>query len=153
MPAAPRGPAVSFKCGDFIVCSFPFNEAPDQPGPQEHYGLCLGTMTAPVGRVAIVAAYTTSQPWPPNTPLPRGVHRVSQERANRSGQRRSFVIDGRKIAFMPLTEAFFPHLGREGGGKVGHDDGLAERVIEDLAILSRSPGVVVHLGPLRPIRG
>ena len=74
---------------------------------------------------------------------------LSQERANRSDQRRPFVIDSRKIAFMPLTEAFFPHLGREAGDKVGEADDLARRLVNDLEILSRSPGVVVHLGPLR----
>ena len=105
------------------------------------------------GRVAIVAAYTTSQPWPSDVPLPRGMHRVSEDRAKRSGQRKPFVVDGRKIAFLPMTEAFFPHLQQAGGGKVGRDEALAKLVVKDLAILSQTPGVVVQLGPLRPSRG
>lgn len=107
-------------------------------------------MTAVGGRIAIVAAYTTSQPWPANVRPPVGVHRVSQEASSRLGHAKPFVIDARKIAFMPLTKEFFPQMDDPAGGKVGRDRALADRVIPDLKTLSRSPGIIVRTGPLRP---
>src|SRR5947208_2252841 len=114
MGPARRGPVAPFQLGDFVVCNFPYDDAPDQPGPKEHFGLCLGTLASSAGQVAAVAAYTTSQAWPTGMPVPRGVHRVSQAAAVAMGQQRAFVVDARKIAFMPITEEFFPQLRERG---------------------------------------
>lgn len=151
MSPAPSGPAVPFELGDFVRCNFPYSEAPDRPGPEEHLGLCLGTLEAAHGRVAIVAAYTTSQPWPADVPLPPGMHRISQAQATAMGQQKAFIIDGRKIAFMPLDRRFFPMLDEPGHGKVGASVALANRVIADgRTLMQRSPDLIVRLGPLRP---
>lgn len=150
MPTAPGGPVAPIELGDFVLCNFPYIEAPDEPGPTEHFGLCLGTMASAGGRFAVVAAYTTSQSWPDHARLPAGVHRVSPERARQLGHTKSFVVDARKIAFMPLTKDFFPHLDENDSGRVGRDRALANRVLSELKTISQTPGVVVRLGPLRP---
>jgi hypothetical protein len=139
-----------YRSGDFVVCNFPFEEASDSPGPAKHIGLCLGTMEARGRRIAVVAAYTTSQPWPNDVVLPKGVHRIGEARAVLMGHKKAFIIDARKIAFIPLEEEFFPQLGGSHGGKIGESKQMARVVLQDLATLDKTPGVVVRVGPLRP---
>jgi hypothetical protein len=69
------------------------------------------------------------------------------------GQQRAFVVDARKIAFMPITEEFFPRLRERGRGKAGEGVALARAVVGDLETLGRTPGVMVQVGPLRSRRG
>lgn len=152
MPPAPGGPDDPFQLVDFIVCNFPYQETPDQPGPEPHICLCLGTMRSHGGELAVVAAYTTTQPWPVDTAKPRGVRSISLEQAKRMGQHKAFVIDLRRIGFMPPTEAFFPRLTHADRGRIGSNPALANKFLEELNDLLSSPGVVVQLGPLRPSR-
>jgi hypothetical protein len=150
MPPAREGPLAPFKLGDFVVSNFPYDETPAKPGPAEHLALCLGTFSATGGRVAMVAAYTSSQPWPADIALPLGVRLVTEAAARRMGQRRAFRVDARRIAFLPITEEFFPRLRQSDRGKVGESVALARAVIDDLKKLSQTPGLIVQVGPLRP---
>jgi hypothetical protein len=149
MSSGPFGAKGSFDLGDFVVCNFPYQETPDDPGPETHIGLCLGTMEAAGGKMAVVAAYTTTQVWSSQQPKPRGVYNIGLSEAIRLGQNKPFSIDLRRIAFMPHTETFFPRLKDADLGCVGSDPKLAKRLYADLEKLLQTPGVVVQLGPLR----
>lgn len=140
-----------YRPGDFVICNFPYDEAPDAPGPSPHIGLCLGTMPSG-GRTAVVLGYTTSQPWPEDRARPPGVYAISEAKARQLGQNKAFTIDLRRIAFLPETRTFFPKIDQPDRGTAGSDRDLADRLFRDLQVLIDGPGIVVKLGPLRPNR-
>lgn len=150
MPPAPPGPGAAFAVGDFVLCNFPYHEAPGRPGPKPHYGLCLATADGPGGVAVVVAAYTTTQPWPAHLALPRGVHRIDRRWAASLGHRQEFVVDARMLGFLPVTGAYFPRLGFKDLGRRGRDPKLAQRLIEDLKILARTPGSSCGAGAYIP---
>ncbi len=97
----------------------------------------------------VFLCYTTSQPWV--GPLPLGVFRVDREAALGMGQSRPFTIDLRRMATVPVTEAWFPDLGRPDHGIVGR---ASERIrllyeAEMLELAHRYPRNMEHLGPDR----
>jgi hypothetical protein len=97
-------------------------------------------------------AYTTSQPWPPGTPLPIGVLAFNLAEASRYGQSRAFVMDVRRVAFVPVTLQWFPYLGQPDHGVRGRapkpDQRRFRQMAEDLA--ARHAELVERLGPLWP---
>ena len=135
-------------------CAFPERENPAQPGPL-HLGYTLvasGPVLPASPQPSALIAYTTSQPWPSGAPFPLGVLAFSREVAGRYGQARAFVMDLRRIAFVPLTAAWFPRLGQPGDGVQGHAPKAEQRrfrqLAQDLAI--RHAELVERLGPLWP---
>ena len=46
---------------------------------------------------------TTSQPWAPDVGLPRGVFMFDREAAASFGQSGAFVMDLRRIAYVPMA--------------------------------------------------
>lgn len=146
--------SLPFQEGDFVWCAFPERENPAQPGPL-HIGYTVivsgaALPTSPPPSAFI--AYTTSQPWPPGTPLPIGVLAFNQAEASRYGQSRAFVMDLRRVAFLPVTPAWFPHLDKSGHGVQGRapkaDQRRFRRMAEDL--VARHAELVERLGPLWP---
>jgi hypothetical protein len=97
-------------------------------------------------------AYTTSRQWPPDTPLPLGMLAFDQAQASNYGQSRAFVMDLRRVAFLPMTTTWFPYLDQPGSGVRGHapkaDQRRFQRTAEDLA--RRHGELVERLGPLAP---
>jgi hypothetical protein len=55
-----------------------------------------------------IVAYTTSQLWPGSRP--QGVVAFSTEEAAQLGQARGFVLDLRRMAYLPITPIWFPRL-------------------------------------------
>lgn len=148
--------------GDFVWCAYPEREQPARPGPQ-HIGLVLavsgvtpafggtGVSAAPPA-YAVMAAYTTSQPWPDPHRLPLGVFPIDAQQAAAMGQQRAFAIDTRRIAFVPLTPVWFPQLAQLGAGKVGAaPKSLFQQVTAAATELAtRHKEAMERLGPMWP---
>jgi hypothetical protein len=139
--------------GDFVWCAFPERERPTQPGsPHISFVLAVSGVGSAPNTYAVMAAYTTSQPWPVQQGVPKGVFSIDAQRAAAMGQQRAFTIDARRIAFVSLTSDWFPDLGRPGAGKVGSaPKSLFQQVMNATnELLRRHPDVVERLGPLWP---
>lgn len=143
-----------FREGDFVWCAFPEHEAPARPGPL-HLGYTLAASgaappTSPVP--SALMAYTTSRPWPPDVPLPLGVLTFDRDVATRYGQSRAFVMDLRRIAFVPVTPAWFPRIEQPGHGIQGRALKAEQRHFRQLAheLATRHGALVERLGPLWP---
>lgn len=100
-------------------------------------------------------AYTTSRSWPSDEPLPLGVLAFNRAVATRYGQSRAFVMDLRRIAFVPITPAWFPRIEQVGCGIQGHVPKAEQRGFRQLAneLAARHAELVERLGPLWPRGG
>jgi hypothetical protein len=94
-----------FREGDFVWSAFPARENPRLPGSL-HIAYTLGTSVvnagAAYGMIGAVAAYTTSQPWQHEI-IPPGIVIFDRTEALSLGQDRAFVLDLRRLAFLPIT--------------------------------------------------
>ena len=132
--------------GDFVWCAFPEREAPLRPGPL-HVAYVLAVATVGGGH-GVMAAYTTSQPWA--GALPPGVIAFDGEEAAGLGQTRAFVLDLRRLAYLPLTATWFPRMGETGAGVLGR----APKALRDRAnaiateLAKRRPETLSRGGPL-----
>ena len=135
-----------FLAGQFVWCSYPKWEHPLDPGPR-HVGYILAAFARAGSPVAMVA-YTTSRRWPGTVPL--AVYPITAEEAAPMGQAKAFVIDARRIAFIPVTEIWFPDLTHPNRGCVGgapHQ--LRARIQADMErLFKRSPANLERLGNL-----
>jgi hypothetical protein len=95
-----------------------------------------------------MAAYTTSQPW--TGTLPRGVIAFDSAEAADLGQTRAFVLDLRRLAYLPLTVAWFPRMAQPEAGVLGRaPKALRDRVNAMAAELAtRRPESLSRSGPL-----
>jgi hypothetical protein len=100
-------------------------------------------------------AYTTSRLWSPDVALPFGVLAFNREVATPYGQSRAFVMDLRRIAFVPITPAWFPRIEQPGHGIQGHVPKAEQRRFRQLAneLATRHAELVERLGPLWPRGG
>jgi hypothetical protein len=132
--------------GVFVWCAFPEREAPSRPGPiHVAYTLAVAAVADGYG---VMAAYTSSQPWA--VPLPHGVIAFDSTEAAALGQARPFVLDLRRLAYLPLTAAWFPRLAAQGAGVLGRGPkALRDRVNAMAAELAkRRPEGLSRSGPL-----
>jgi hypothetical protein len=113
--------------GAFIRVYFPTQEKPRQPGLL-HICYVLGA----TAREAMVA-YTTSQPWPANVPLPAGVRLFTADEAARLNQSRPFLLRLDVLAKLPLTAAWFPDVEKEGQGVIAVASNRLQEELTDLA--------------------
>lgn len=132
--------------GDFVWCAFPEREAPLHPGPLHvAYTLAVATVGSGYG---VMVAYTTSQPW--SGALPQGVIAFDSAQAANLGQARAFVLDLRRLAYLPLTATWFPRIGEDGAGLLGR----APKVLRDRVnamvteLVKRRPETLSRSGPL-----
>ena len=132
--------------GDFVWCAFPEREAPLRPGPL-HVAYTLAVAAVADGYGAMVA-YTTSQPWA--EALPPGVLAFDSGQAAGLGQRRAFVLDLRRLAYLPLTATWFPRVGEAGAGVLGRaPKALRDRVnAVTTELAKRRPETLSRSGPL-----
>jgi hypothetical protein len=102
------------------------------------------------GSPRAMVAYTTSQPWPGR--LPQAVYAFTREQAKTMGQDRPFVLDARRIAYVPIDATWFPDLARPGHGCVGRvSEPLRVRIETAMKTLfARSPDTVERLGTFWP---
>jgi hypothetical protein len=100
------------------------------------------------GSYGVMTAYTTSQPW--SGTLPHGVITFDSAEATGLGQTRAFVLDLHRLAYLPLTVAWFPRAGEEGAGVLGS----APRALRDrvnaiaTGLAKRRPETLSRRGPL-----
>lgn len=142
-----------FAPGQFVWCKFPYFEAPLSPGDKERI-VYVADIRQHAGRqvFTVMSLYTTTVQWERGKPLPLGIIRITGEAAAKMNQK-PFVIDARRIAFVPATEDFFPRLQTRGAGLV-HEAKKEFRIhIENvLAQLANRPDLVQLLGPDAPGR-
>lgn len=96
-----------------------------------------------------VVAYTTSQPW--EGPMPPGIVVFNTADAVLLGQARSFVLDLRRMAYLPLTAGWFPRLHEPGARVLGRAPKALRSRLDAIALelVTRRPEVLTRLGPLR----
>ncbi len=117
-----------------------------RPGPL-HVAYTLA-VAAVAGGYGVMAAYTTSQPWA--GALPHGVIAFDSEEAAKLGQACAFVLDLRRLAYLPLTATWFPRLGGVGADVLGR----APKALRDRAnavtteLAKRRPETLTKSGPL-----
>ncbi len=138
--------APAFQQGDFVWCAFPEREAPLRPGPL-HVAYTLAVAAVADGH-GVMVAYTTSQPWA--GALPQGVITFDSAEAAGLGQARAFVLDLRRLAYLPLTAAWFPRVTEEGAGVLGRaPKALRDRVnAMTTELVKRRPETLSRSGPL-----
>jgi hypothetical protein len=90
--------------GAFVRVLFPTRERPREPG-LPHIGYVLVT-----ARQAAIVAYTTSQAWPSDTPLPTGARLFNAAEAAHLNQSRAFLLRLDVLARLPMTTAWFPDI-------------------------------------------
>lgn len=142
-----------FQDGDFVWCAFPERENPTRPGPL-HLGYALAVSGA-AGALSALMGYTPQASHGRLTcPPPLGVFPFDREAAASFGQARAFVMDLRRIAFVPVTQAWFPRLDQPGHGIHGHAPKGQQRRFRQTAtdLLTRPGEIVERLGPLWPGR-
>ena len=88
----------------FVRVLFPTREKPHRPG-LPHIGYVLG-----IAAGYAMVAYTTSQPWPADTPLPAGVQLFDAREAEGLNQSHAFLLRLDVLAKLPLTPAWFPGM-------------------------------------------
>jgi hypothetical protein len=98
-----------------------------------------------------ISAYTTSQPWSSEA-MPLGVRAFDRQEAAALGQSRPFVLDMRRLAFVPITPAWFPQVDQPGHGIQGHAPQALRRQLEQTAaeLATRHGENVERLGTLWP---
>ena len=140
-----------YRAGDFVWCCFPERENPAHPGPLHlAYILAVSDVAAP--DFSALLAYTTSRPWP-HAAKPLGMFTFDQEEAAPLGQKRAFRLDARRMAYVPLSVAWFPRMDRPPThGVQGHAPKSLQRRIYDAAlkVLAAAPPIVERLGPRWP---
>jgi len=129
--------------GAFVEVLVPTTEKPRQPG-LAHICYCLA-----VRPPLVLVAYTTSAPWPPNTPLPLGVRLFNQREAIALNQRRAFRLHLNRQARMPLTKRWFPKLEAPDQGVIAMaPERLRQELYEmTLDLLRRHERTIELLGP------
>jgi len=103
----------------------------------------------------MLAAYTTSQPWPTASASPLGLFRFDRREAAALGQTHAFVLDTRRLAYLPITSQWFPSFGQPGMGVQGRAPMRLQQTIGQAAeeLLTRHAELVERLGPLWPRGG
>jgi hypothetical protein len=136
----------AFQQGDFVWCAFPEREAPLRPGPL-HVAYTLA-VAAVAGGYGVMTAYTTSQPWA--GALPQGVIVFDSAEAAGLGQARAFLLDLRRLAYLPLTATWFPRLAEEGAGVLGRAPKALRDRVNTMAtdLVKRRPETLSRGGPL-----
>ncbi len=132
--------------GDFVWCAFPEREAPLRPGPL-HVAYTLA-VAGVAGSYGVIAAYTTSQPWA--GVLPQGIVSFDSEEAAGLGQARAFVLDLRRLAYLPLTATWFPRVGETGAGVLGRAPKTLRDSVNAMTteLAKRRPETLNRSGPL-----
>jgi hypothetical protein len=149
MPAATERPP--YQTRQFVWCQFPYMEAPLRPGPKEHIGYIADVRRLGANaHLTVMSLYTTTRPWQPGIPLPAGIIPVETEMARRMRQK-GFVLDARRVAFLPIDLSFFPRLAQPDKGVVFTASLRFHRLVEDtLKQVARRPEIIVKLGPDTP---
>jgi hypothetical protein len=140
-----------YETGQFVWSYFPYENNPIKPGPDEHIVYVIGLNRHRDGTPFVICAYTTSQPWKTSEKPPIGVIPITKDVAKSLGQK-PFMIDVRRIGFLPINSAFFPRLTSENKGALPHRASklLQNLILNHLSAVAKRPEYVIQLGPFRP---
>ena len=96
----------------------------------------------------VMTAYTTSQPWLGT--MPPGVIAFDSVEAASLGQARAFVLDLCRLAYLPLTVAWFQQVGEDGAGVLGRAPKALRDRVNAIAteLAERRPETLSRTGPL-----
>jgi len=144
---------MTFQVRQFVWCQFPYLEEPLRPGPKEHVAYVADVrQIRGKAHLTVMAIYTTTSPWQEGVKLPLGIIPIESEIARRMKQK-SFVMDARKIAFIPVNSAFFPRMATPDKGVIHTASRrFHEHVQNTLMQLAKRPDLVVTVGPDLPSR-
>ena len=142
-----------FKPRQFVWCQFPYIEEPLRPGPQEHVGYVADVrLIDGNAHLTVMSIYTTTTPWESGVQFPPGIIPVEPSMAERMNQR-GFVMDARKVAFIPVNRVFFPRLADPDQGIIHTASERFHHLVQNtLMKLAKRPELVVKLGPDAPGR-
>jgi len=144
-----------FNVGDSVWCAFPEREHPARPSRNLH--ICYTLIVTAAGVVApglppsyqAFVAYTTSRP-PQHDGRQPGVVPFSAEEATELHLRRPFWLHLQRVAFLPVTPEWFPHLSA-GGGVVASVTPTRRRELEaEATLVRRRHAADAVLGPSMP---
>ena len=137
-----------YRAGDFVWSNYPQRETPARPGPR-HVGYVAASVGVS-GSAVVWLANTTSQPW--TGPRPSGVYSVDRDAAAGMGQSRSFTLDLRRVAVVPVAVEWFPDLDAPAHGIVGRAPAALRAVYEAAltGLVRRYPQNIERLGPPTP---
>ena len=138
----------TFSPRQFVWCQFPYSEEPLRPGPDEHVGYVADIRKIDGNaHLTVMSLYTTTTKWEPGMRLPLGVIPVDPGLAAKMNQK-GFVMDARRVAFIPVKNEFFPRLKDPDKGIVHTASLKFHTLVENtLMELARRPELVVRLGP------
>ncbi len=142
-----------FLPGQFVWCRFPYSEAALAPGDKERIVYVADIREHAQRKVlTVMSLCTTTSQWDPDSPIPLGVIPVAAAAAAEMNQK-PFVIDARRIAFVPMTEDFFPRLRSSERGIVHTVTKAFRKEVKNvLAQLAQRRDLVELLGPHSPGR-
>jgi hypothetical protein len=138
-----------YKKGDFVWCNFPYREAPANPGPMAHVGYVqsVDSTTDPANPTMLVAYTTTSSSQMRDGEGQTGCIHITGKAAKGLGQN-DFMLDMRRLAFLPARQSFFPELGTSRmNGVIGRASSNLQKHIEETlkAAVSEDPkAITVH---------
>jgi hypothetical protein len=144
---------MAFQVRQFVWCQFPYLEEPLRPGPKEHVAYVADArQIRGKAHLTVMAIYTATAPWQAGAKLPLGIIPIASEIAQQKKQK-SFVMDARKIAFIPVNQAFFPRIATPEKGIIHTaSQRFHEHVQNTLTQLAKRPDLVVTPGPDLPSR-
>lgn len=90
-----------YRPGDFVDCFFPFDEAPDRPGPTPHVVYVQRRLTD-AGQIHVLVFYTTTVPRRLPQPKRAGTIEVPEINARAMGMARAFTVDTRRVGVLPI---------------------------------------------------
>lgn len=100
---------------------------------------------------AVVVAYTTSSGLVFAGRQPRGLHPFDAAAAAVLGQSKPFRLELKRLAFLPVTEAWFPEISQPSRGVLGRAPRSLRAALQaSLDELLRQPDLIDRLGPLWP---
>lgn len=96
-----------------------------------------------------MVAYTTSQPWPEDTPMPAGARLFDADEAARLNQSRAFILRLDVLARGPLARDWFPDIMRPGQGVIAIAPAPLQQELTPMAtnLLRRRRALLDQRGP------
>lgn len=131
------------KPGDFVKCLFPFDENPESPAPVPHIAYLVGFK----GKDAVLAIYTTTTLTENGMQKSPYAVKVPEGESQSMGMQKPFMIDGSRLAFLPIAPEFFPGADNGKLPVIGSATDSLKRAVEMRAKSAMLSGHSRTLGP------
>ncbi|MEO0392712.1 MAG: hypothetical protein AAF213_05640 [Pseudomonadota bacterium] len=106
--------------GKFVRVRFPYREDPTQPGPDTKVGLVVGVDKSDPKNPIVKVAYTTTSGPAINREKDKPGNIFVDDKTARGMNQVEFMINTRRIAYVPSDKRFFPELGQPGSGIIAN---------------------------------